>query len=98
MMNANLIVDEQMKKILTNLKSDKDALFLLVGRNNSYELDTKKNKLDLNNNKTIEKLILEKFGEKSGIIDFENMKTIKTILSNNKVIKEHIFYPNEIYK
>ena len=29
---------------------------------------------------------------------FENMKKIKTILSNSKVIKDEIFYPNEIYK
>ena len=26
------------------------------------------------------------------------MKKIKTILSNNKAIKDEIFYPNEIYK
>ena len=49
-------------------------------------------------NKNIEELILSKFGEKSEIIDFDNMNKIKTILSNNKVIKEEIFYPNEIYK
>ena len=29
---------------------------------------------------------------------FENIKIIKTILSNNKVIKDNVFYPNEIYK
>ena len=49
------------------------------------------------NNSYIEELILSKFGEKSKAINFENMKKIKTILSNNKV-KDEIFYPNEIYK
>ena len=46
----------------------------------------------------IEELILSKYGENSEIIYFENMKKINTILSNNKVIKDEIFYPNEIYK
>jgi hypothetical protein len=43
-------------------------------------------------------MILRKFGEKSEVINFENMKKIKTILSNNKVIKDEIIFPNEIYK
>ena len=51
-----------------------------------------------NESKIIEELILDKFGEKSEIIFYDNMKKIKTILSNNKVIKEEIIYPNEIYK
>ena len=50
------------------------------------------------NDKIIEEIILKKFGEKSEIIYIENMKKIKTILCNNKVIKDEIFYPNEIYK
>ena len=39
-----------------------------------------------------------KFGEKSDVIDFENMKKIKTILSSNNFIEDEIIYPNEIYK
>ena len=49
-------------------------------------------------NNKIEKLFLDKFGENSEVISFENIKKIKTILSNNKVIKDEIIYPNEIYK
>ena len=48
--------------------------------------------------KNIEKLFLNKFGDKSEIIDYENMKKIKAILSNNNAIKDEIIYPNEIYK
>ena len=44
------------------------------------------------------KLINQKYGERSEVIDFENMKKIKTILSSNNVIKDEIIYPNEIYK
>ena len=54
--------------------------------------------MELNGKKNSESLILDKFGEKSEMINFENMKKIKTILCNNKVIKDEIFYPNEIYK
>ena len=34
----------------------------------------------------------------SEIIEFENMKKIKTIISKNKVIRDEIIHPNEIYK
>ena len=43
------------------------------------------------------KFIEEKFGEKSELIDFENMKRIQTILASNNVIKDEIIFPNEIY-
>ena len=46
----------------------------------------------------IVKLIIQKYWEKSEVIDFENMKKIKTILSSNNVIKDEIIYPNKIYK
>ena len=88
LLNIKLNEDEEIQNILENLRSDKSANFLLLG---------KKVNIDFNN-KNIEKLILTKYGEKSESIDFENMKKIKSILSNNKVIKEEIFYPNEIYK
>ena len=49
-------------------------------------------------NEYIIELIMNKFGEKSEIINFENMTKIKTVLSYNNVIKDEIIYPNEIYK
>ena len=52
----------------------------------------------INNDNLFEELILSKFGNKSEIIDFENIKKLKSLLSNNNVIKEDIIYPNEIYK
>ena len=83
--------DEKIEESFRKLKGDKSIVFLLVGKNKNlhspHEID-----------KTFEKLILNKFGEKSEIINFENMKKIKTILSNNSVIKDEIVYPNEIYK
>ena len=42
--------------------------------------------------------MVENFGDKSDLIDFENMKKIQTILASNNVIKDEIIYPNEIYK
>ena len=48
--------------------------------------------------KKMTEIIKEKYGEKSELIEFDNMKKIQTILSSNKVIKDEIFYPNEIYK
>ena len=48
--------------------------------------------------KKLNEIIADKFGDKSEVIVFENMKKIKTILSNNNVIKDEILFPNEIYK
>jgi len=87
MFNIDLIEDEQLQKIFENLKGDKYSIFLLVGKNKQ-----------LSKKEIIEYLILSKYNEKSELILFENMKKIKTILSDNKVIKDEIFYPNEIYK
>ena len=90
---VNLQIAEENKQIeiiFDNLKCDKYLTLFLVGKNKKF--NGKKE------NKNIEELILGKFGEKSEIINFDNMKKIKTLLSNNRVIKEEIFYPNEIYK
>ena len=65
-------------------------ILFLVGKN----INTHRKK----DNNNIEELILNQFGEKSRIIKFDNIKRIKEILSNNKDIKEEIFYPNETYK
>ena len=82
---------EEIVDILGNLNEDNVANFLLVGKNE-----------DLSNENDsfikLDELILNKFSKKSEIIFFENMKKIKTILSNSNVIKDEIFYPNEIYK
>ena len=94
MVNNKYIGDEFMKIIIENLSEDKESIFLLVGK--IREINLKKEK-DINYKK-FKELILSKFGEKSDIIYFENMKKIKNILYNNKVIKEEIIYPNEIYK
>ena len=95
-LNNNFNEAEKFLKEIENLEEDKDTIFLLVGENEKTNLKIEKNN---NNkiNKKLEKLILNKFGEKSELIYFENMKRIKTILSNNTVIKDEIIYPNEIY-
>ena len=87
-LNINLENDEKIEKIHQDLKGDKEATFLLVGKN--LKLDEE----DI----IIENLILNKFAKNSEIIEFENMKKIKTILSKNKVIRDEIIHPNEIYK
>ena len=91
LLNSKFDDVEELEDILSNLKENNDANFLLVGKNE-----------DLSNENDsfikLDELILNKFGKKSEIIFFENMKKIKTILSNSSVIKDEIFYPNEIYK
>ena len=86
----NILLDgnEQIEKCINKIKGGKRTIFLLVGKNK--KLNKEKNKL--------EEIILFKFGDRSEIINFENMKKIKTILSNNNIIKDEIIYPNEIYK
>ena len=93
MLDMTLIEEEEINNIFENLKGNKYATLLLVGKNKKL-----KQKESIENDINIIDLILDKFGEKSEIIYFENMKMIKTILSNNKVIKDQIFFPNEIYK
>ena len=92
--NTHDIDIEEMESTIKNIIGDKDSTILLVGKIKELNLNDEKNKKD----KIIEKIILSKYSEKSEIIEFENMKKIKTILSNNKVIKEKIIFPNEIYK
>ena len=88
----SIFLDESdlIEKYMKIIKGDKETIFLLVGKNKKLNLIKEINQF--------EKAILNKFGDKSQIINFENMKKIKTILSYNNVIKEEIIYPNEIYK
>jgi len=88
----SIFLDESdlIEKYMKIIKGDKETIFLLVGKNKKLNLIKEINQF--------EKAILNKFGDKSQIINFENMKKIKTILSNNNVIKEEIIYQNEIYK
>ena len=92
-LNIQLNEYKQIEKIIDDIKGDKISILLMVGKHKINEHS--KNNEYINN---IEELILSKYGIKSEVIYFENMKKIKTILSNNKVIKDEIFYPNEIYK
>ena len=93
------ITDEEIEKRFENLQRDKEVHFLLVGKNKMRNTkNDKENSLDEYDEKRINEIITEKFGDQSELIDFENMKKIKTILSNNNVIKDEIIYPNEIYK
>ena len=93
--------DEKIYNNFKNLESEKNIIFLLVGKNKAKDL-LQKDKNDLIDDdfeeEKIVKLINQKYGERSEVIDFENMKKIKTILSSNNVIKDDIIYPNEIYK
>ena len=95
--NLKLNEDEQIVKIIDFIKNDENGILLLVGKNKKFEEENRNSSSSIND-KIIEEIILKKFGEKSEIIYIENMKKIKTILCNNKVIKDEIFYPNEIYK
>ena len=95
--NLNFTDKEQVEKNMENLIRDKEIIFLLVGKIKNNKLSNEKS-YNISEENNSEKLILSKFGEKSEIIDFENMKKIKTILSNNAVIKDEIIFPNEIYK
>ena len=95
--NLNFTDDYQLEKNMENLIRDKEVIFLLVGKIKDINLKNDKNIVE-ENDKKLEKFFLSKFGEKSEIIYFENMKKIKAILSNNNVIKDEIIYPNEIYK
>ena len=97
LINIRIKDDEQLKIILEKLNRNKDSVFLLIGKKEKTHLNQEKNNYT-KKDKIFEELILNKFNEKSEVINFENMKKIKTILSNNNVIRDEIFYPNEIYK
>ena len=86
--------------IFNKLKQNKESILLLVGKNKIFKYTNNNNSIDENEreNENIIEFIMNKFGEKSEIINFENMTKIKTVLSYNNVIKDEIIYPNEIYK
>ena len=94
--NRNLFQNDQVEKILGNLNGDKEIILLLIMNNKNF--NSKSNYTFLEKNNSIENFILNKFRENSELINFDNINKIKTILSNNKVIKEQIIYPNEIFK
>ena len=97
--NTYKITDEIINNNIDKLKEEKNITFLLVGKNKRNELKHSKNNSFYSDEEIkITQIIIEKYGEKSELIYFENMKKIKNILSSNNVIKDEIIYPNEIYK
>ena len=97
--NNKSIYEEKVKNIFSKLKQNKESILLLVGKNKiSKHLNNNCIGKKEEGNEYIIELIMNKFGEKSEIINFENMTKIKTILSYNNVINDEIIYPNEIYK
>ena len=97
LINLNFQDEKLIEKNVENLIGDKDIIFLLIGKVKNKNLNNEKNNITSNEN-TLEDLILSKFSEDSEIIYFEDIKRIKTIISNNTAIKDVIMYPNEIYK
>ena len=95
-LNINFIDNEEVESIFEKLDENKQFIFLFVGKNKKMEI--KSSSTNDSKVKKLEQIILNKFGKDSEIIYFENMLKIKTILSNNKVIKDEIFHPNEVYK
>ena len=95
-LNINFIDNEEVESIFEKLDENKQFIFLFVGKNKKMEI--KSSSTNDSKIKKLEEIILNKFGKDSEIIYFENMLKIKTILSNNKVIKDEIIYPNEVYK
>ena len=91
------INDENIIKNFNNLNEDKEITFLLVGTNKSKDKYSKYNKNDSEKGRNIIQIITEKYQERSGLIDYENMKKIKTLLSIREIISDEIIYPNEIY-
>ena len=89
------ITDEDVGKKFSTLVKDKEVQFLLVGKNTRR---SNKNEKDEEEEKKLNEIILENYGDRSELIAFENMKKIKTIFSSNNVIKDEVIYPNEIYK
>ena len=93
--NTYKIDDEIIIKNFNELHKEEEIIFLLVGKikeNNINRLSefVEENKINL--------FINEKFGDRSEVINSENMKKIKSILSNKSDILEEILYPNEISK
>jgi hypothetical protein len=93
------INDKEIEKKIGELPIDKDINFILAGK---YKFKIINNVKEGNCEENLEAkmngIIKEKFGSFSSLIDFDNMKKLKTILSSNNDIKDEIIYPNEIYK
>ena len=89
------ISEIEITKKFEKLTSDREIHFLLVGKHTKNDSEKSSEEKE---EKRMNEILFEKFGNKSELIDFENMKKIKTILSNNNFIKDEIIYPNEIYK
>ena len=97
LLNVQFSDENKLENIFENLIWNKEATLLLIGKSNQLNLNKDKTNL-IDNDKNVEDLFLNKFGDKSEVIFIENMKKIKSILSNSNVIKDEIIYPNEIYK
>ena len=93
------VTENEYGKKFANINRDKELNFILAGKKTRRNLNNEKefNIYD-DDAKKLNEIIIDKFGDKSELIVFENMKKIKTILSNNNVIKDEILFPNEIYK
>ena len=93
------MTDEEIEQKFENLSGDREIHFLFVGKN---RMRNPKNETEKTSDEYDEKILYDilskKFGDKSELIYFENMKKIQTILASNNVIKDEIIYPNEIYK
>ena len=93
------LYDEEIEQKFENLYGDREIHFLLVGKNRNRNQNNETEKTsEEDDEKILYNIFSENFGDKSELIDYENMKKIKTILASNKVIKDEIIYPNEIYK
>ena len=88
------------KKIYLDIKKRERLLSLVENLKSTERMSTMMflNHLFKEYKKKSKEIINEKYGEKSELIDFDNMKKIQTILSSNIVINDEIIYPNEIYK
>ena len=91
------INDKEIEKRIGELPIDKEINFILVGKY-KFKIVNDENNCEENLEVKMSEIIKEKFGSFSSLIDFDNMKKIKTILSDNNDIKDEIIYPNEIYK
>jgi len=97
--NFYKITEEEIGKKFSNINKDKEIHFILAGINIKRNLNNEKEfSIFDEDGIKLNEIIVDKFGDKSEVIVFENMKKIKSILSNNNVIKDEILFPNEIYK
>ena len=94
--NFYRVTDDEIEKKFININKDKEINFILAGK--SLKRNEKEDSFHEDDENRLNEIISEKFGDKSELIAFENMKKIKSILSNNNVIKDEILFPNEIYK